>query len=127
MLGGAFQGSQLLPEGDVFNDQFMMSAARQGERSDEKEQHLQHAPILFCDGTKIHWHLSGDGVLARDALSSQFAPRVSLQLGEHAVSANGLLGAEAFGCRALVLLPHPIPTNEPLACLPRRTPLTRTN
>jgi hypothetical protein len=43
MLSAAFQRVQLLPERDVLKDQFVMSAARQGERSDEKQNHLQHA------------------------------------------------------------------------------------
>ncbi len=50
-FGGALQRSELLPEGEVFKEQFMMSAARQGERSDEKENHLQHAtdPVMLRD------------------------------------------------------------------------------
>jgi hypothetical protein len=42
-FGRALQRSELLPEGKVFKDQFMMSSACQGERSDEKENCLQLA------------------------------------------------------------------------------------
>jgi hypothetical protein len=42
-LGAASHRVQLLSERNVLKDQFVMPTARQSERSDEKENHLQHA------------------------------------------------------------------------------------
>jgi hypothetical protein len=48
-FGGALHLAELLPEDEVLKDQFMMSLAHEGERSDETESHLQHAtdPVML--------------------------------------------------------------------------------
>jgi len=50
------QRPELLREGEVLNDQFMMSPARQSERSDEKTIISNTQPILICFATKINRH-----------------------------------------------------------------------
>ena len=45
---GAMQGTKLVPERDVFEDQFPMPAAGQGQRSRDQYDHVQHPVIVPC-------------------------------------------------------------------------------
>jgi hypothetical protein len=42
---GAFQRPQLLPQGDLFEDQLLMPAAGQGQRPRDQHNRFQHAAI----------------------------------------------------------------------------------
>jgi hypothetical protein len=37
-----------MPQRDVFEDQFLMPAAGQGQRSQNQQDHFQHALIVSC-------------------------------------------------------------------------------
>jgi hypothetical protein len=65
-LAAAFQRPELLPEREVLEHQFVMSAARQGERSDEKENHLQHATDPVYATRRKSTATETDSVLAND-------------------------------------------------------------
>ena len=45
-LRGAFQDRQLLPQGQVFQDQFPLAAERQRQRTADDDQQLQHGSIV---------------------------------------------------------------------------------
>src|SRR2546426_11715515 len=52
-LGRASQGRQLLPQGQVLQDQLSMSTARQRQRSDDDEQ-LQHASMVAAVAARFN-------------------------------------------------------------------------
>jgi antitoxin (DNA-binding transcriptional repressor) of toxin-antitoxin stability system len=53
-LGRTFHRRQLLPQGQVLQDQFAMSAERQRQRAADHDEHLQHASIVDGVGAKIN-------------------------------------------------------------------------
>ena len=61
--GRASQGRQLLPQGQVLQDQLSMSTARQCQRTDQYEQQLQHASIVAGAAARFNkdefWRGSG--------------------------------------------------------------------
>jgi len=40
------QRSQLVPQGNVFEDDFLISAAGQGDRAQEQQDHFEHGLIV---------------------------------------------------------------------------------
>ncbi len=62
----AFQRVELLAECEVLEDQFVMSAAGQGQRSRHQHDCFEHASSCPARHAKINRHTGPDAVLARD-------------------------------------------------------------
>ena len=56
-------GRQLLPQGEVLQDQFSVAAKNQGQRADDHDEQLQHAEIVAGVAAKFNsdefWQWSG--------------------------------------------------------------------
>jgi hypothetical protein len=67
-LGRASQGHQLLPQGQVLQDQISMSTARQCQRADDDDEQLQHAPMVTAVPARFNkdefWRGSGSAAIA---------------------------------------------------------------
>ena len=48
------EGCQLLPQREVFQDQFPVTAERQGECADDHDQQFQHVRIVAVSGSKFN-------------------------------------------------------------------------
>ena len=64
----AFQRVELLAEREVLEDQFVMSAAGQGQRSRHQHDCFEHASSCPAGSAKINRHTGPDAVLARDVV-----------------------------------------------------------
>jgi hypothetical protein len=53
-LRRAAKGRQLLPQGEVLQDEFLMAAERQRQCADDDDEEFQHAPIVAGVGAKIN-------------------------------------------------------------------------
>jgi hypothetical protein len=69
------QGLQLLPEREVLQDQFPMSAERQGQRADEHDEQLQHVVIVAGVYAKIQFGRVLARVTSTRASCTRPAPR----------------------------------------------------
>jgi hypothetical protein len=87
MADRACQRVELLPECEVLEDQFVMSAASHGQRSRHQHDSFEHVSSSPAGPAKINRHTGPDAVLARDTIADSRARAAVTALASHVASA----------------------------------------